>query len=663
LGLEPGSHFGPYTILEPLGRGGMATVFRAHDSALERDIALKVLPAQFVNDPTWGERFQREAKVIAKLEHPHIVPIYAVGIEGGTPWMSMRLVSGGSVSQIVEGGRIDAARAVRLLKGVARALDYAHGKAVIHRDVKPSNILLDEEERAYLADFGIARLMESSTFVTRSGLVTGTPQYMAPEQARSERAGHLCDIYSLGVVAYQLLTGRVPFTGESPVNVLMQHVMDPVPVPDRSIVSEPVADVLLRCLEKEPGQRWPSAGAFVDALDAAQAGVPPATIRAAARNRPGRGKTLPSPRPAVPREPLPPLPPLEPLTESRADDPGQGHADWVRTDAATSVFDPRWQVPLPIAVVTLAAVAGTALFLMIRLPMHDDPAPPVEPPAAAVSGTPTPEPDASPGPAAGSPSSTRRPPVEARRGDTWLNPQDGAVYVYLPPSEGFDRGCVPGDDECYPDESPRRRVALTEGLWLGRTEVTVEAYRRYAEAVGRSLPDPPTFNPEWSDPGQPIVSLTWEEASTFCEWAGGRLPTEAEWERAARGGGIGRLYPWGGAAPVCASGEPNGARFDDDAACAEQEPAAVGSYRPNDFGIFDMTGNVWEWCQDWYAPRYYASAPDADPQGPDSGSERVLRGGSANSVAVGLRLSLRNHLAPRVRSVFVGFRCAVNPAG
>src|SRR5574341_1994925 len=157
VSLVAGSTFGPYRIIDALGKGGMASVYKAYEAALDRYVALKILPGEFLHDENFAERFRREAKVIARLEHPNIIPIHAFGIEKGTPWMAMRMIPGGALSGLRHEGRLPRARTVAILKGVADALDYAHGKGVIHRDVKPQNVLLDEGDRVYLADFGIAR--------------------------------------------------------------------------------------------------------------------------------------------------------------------------------------------------------------------------------------------------------------------------------------------------------------------------------------------------------------------------------------------------------------------------------------------------------------------------------------------------------------------------
>jgi tRNA A-37 threonylcarbamoyl transferase component Bud32 len=276
VALVPGSTAGPYRIVEPLGRGGMASVYKAYEPALDRHVALKVLPREFLHDPDFAARFTREAKAIATLEHPNIVPIYSYGIDEaeGIPWMALRLVRGGSLSQLVRSQLrpLPLARSVEILGEVAEALDHAHSKGIVHRDVKPQNVLLDEAGRVYLADFGIAKMAESKGGLTATGMITGTPQYMAPEQAMGGRVGPLTDVYALGIVAYEMFTGRVPFAADTPVAIIMKHVHDPLPIPAPGQVPEPMLRAVLRCAAKKPEDRWPTAGAFVRALQAGLGG-------------------------------------------------------------------------------------------------------------------------------------------------------------------------------------------------------------------------------------------------------------------------------------------------------------------------------------------------------------------------------------------------------
>ena len=245
----------------------MAAVYQGFEPSLGREVAVKILPTEFLRDETFANRFLQEARVVASLEHPNIVPIYASGIDRGRPWMSMRLLNGGSLADVIDKGRLDREQILNILRDVASAVDFAHAKGVIHRDVKPSNVLLDEAGRAYVCDFGLARLMVGSDGWTQTGTVVGTPHYMAPEQALNTPIGSRYDVYSIGIVAYEMFTGTKPFTGDSPLGVLMQHANTPVPPPAPDVLSDDDFAVLLKALAKNPKDRWPTAGAFVSALE------------------------------------------------------------------------------------------------------------------------------------------------------------------------------------------------------------------------------------------------------------------------------------------------------------------------------------------------------------------------------------------------------------
>jgi len=270
-GLEPGTDFGPFRIEGLLGKGGMSTVYRAYEPELDRIVALKVLPAEFLHDETFAQRFRQEARVVAALEHPHIVPLYASGIDDGLPWMSMRLFAGGNLGTLLVDGPIDIERALGVLRAVAAALDYAHAHGVVHRDVKPSNILLDDAGHVCVGDFGLAHVMERSPVHTLTGLTAGTPHYMAPEQGLGRAVEAQTDVYSLGIVAYEMLTGRPPFDRPSPVAVAMKHVNEQPAVPSREQVPAHVWKVLQKALDKDPAYRWQTATAFVDATEHALA--------------------------------------------------------------------------------------------------------------------------------------------------------------------------------------------------------------------------------------------------------------------------------------------------------------------------------------------------------------------------------------------------------
>jgi len=255
-----------------LGEGGFAAVFRVRDKALRREVAVKVLDLGLTPSPELAERFVREARTVAQLEHEHIVPIYKVGgFQNEVLYIVMPCVNGPSLRQLLDKrGSLPINEAVRIARQVAAALGYAHREGVVHRDVKPDNILLDADGRVLMTDFGIAKAAEaaSASHLTTEGMVVGTPQYMSPEQATGDKVGTRSDIYSLGIVLYQMLAGSVPFDGESAQSILMkQATADPTPIRSiRRAVSVELAAVLDRMLAKDPAERYSTAAQLDNAL-------------------------------------------------------------------------------------------------------------------------------------------------------------------------------------------------------------------------------------------------------------------------------------------------------------------------------------------------------------------------------------------------------------
>ena len=267
MSLRAGTELGPYRIVECIGRGGMATVYKAHHAALDRFVAIKVLPDFFAEEPEYLERFQQEARSVARLKHPNILDVFDFGQDDGVTYLVLELVSGGTLTDRL-GGQMDLQDVVAILKPIAGALDYAHSQGVLHRDIKPSNILIHGDGTPVLADFGLAKMAESARKLTASGMVLGTPEYMSPEQAAGQQIGPPSDIYSLGIVAYEMLTGRVPFQADTPVAVLLSHLNSAVPAPHElsGELSRHLEAALRKALAKIPADRFRSASEFVAAL-------------------------------------------------------------------------------------------------------------------------------------------------------------------------------------------------------------------------------------------------------------------------------------------------------------------------------------------------------------------------------------------------------------
>lgn len=252
-----------YELKAKIGEGGMASVYRAHQQRLDRDIALKVLLPRFNQDADFAERFLREARIAAQLNHPNIVQIYDVDSADGQLFLSMELVSGGDLSRKLRSGE-NSQQAFTAFQELCRALDYAHQKGYVHRDIKPANILFREDGSLALSDFGIARAMHSDTNITRTGIVVGTPSYMSPEQAQGFELDGRSDLYSVAVIAYQYVTGQLPYTADSSISVAIKHISEPIPRLPQELSA--LQDFFDRALAKNPEQRFENGESFFDAF-------------------------------------------------------------------------------------------------------------------------------------------------------------------------------------------------------------------------------------------------------------------------------------------------------------------------------------------------------------------------------------------------------------
>ncbi len=546
-------------------------VYRARELELGRIVGPRILHAGLGGDPQLVERFRREAKAAGGLPHPAIVRVYQLGSAGGVHFISQEFVEGGSLAEWLHTQpRPAPRRAVEILLPVVEAVSSAHDRGILHRDLKPGNILLSSDGAPRLTDFGLARL-SSLARMTRTGTMMGTPSYMAPEQidGRRDEVGPWSDVYALGAILYTMLAGHPPFAGNG-LEDLFRKVLRESAAPPSATSSRIVPrldEICLACLAKKAQDRPANAGVLAkrlrEYLDAAR---------------------VASPGP----------PPPAPVQDGVRLPPG-----W--TDLGRNAQGHR----------------------------------------------------------------------QARR------PQDGGEMIWIPEG-GFEMGSPAdvADASVEADERPSRRVHV-RGFWIDRCEVTWRQWDSFdRQAASPIRPE----RPEWAADDHPVVNVSWDEARAYCAWVGGDLPTEAQWERAARGAG-GRRYPWGDDPP--GAGHANRA----DRRALEHPtawPWSTGSTRdaidrsttagPSPpppvrtpaarlpFGVLDLSGNVWEWCSDWYDAGAYGRGTDRDPVGPATGTTRVRRGGSWVDRPPGLRAADRYYLAPASRAAHIGFRCVVRPA-
>ena len=279
MSFNVGDNVGPYKIIEQLGQGGMATVYKAYHAALDRYVALKALHPAFGEDVTFSSRFQREARVVAKLEHPHIVPVYDYAEHEKRPYLIMKFIEGDTLKARLNQGPLTTEEIDKVVDSVGSALAYAHKQGILHRDIKPSNVLVAKDGEMYLADFGLARIAQSGESTLSSDMIMGTPQYISPEQAMGKKElDDGTDIYSFGVMLYEMVVGQVPFSADTPFSIIHDHIYTPLPLPQtiNPSVPEPVQRVLLKALAKERADRHANVSELVIAFKQAwrESGVP-----------------------------------------------------------------------------------------------------------------------------------------------------------------------------------------------------------------------------------------------------------------------------------------------------------------------------------------------------------------------------------------------------
>ena len=660
-------NIGRYEVIKELGKGGMAVVYLALDPFIKRQVAVKVLPKQYTHDPQFRVRFQREAEVIAALEHGFIVPVYDFGDHEGQPYLVMRYLPGGTLRDRLVNGALPVSEITPLFRNIASALDYAHKKGIVHRDIKPGNILFDSTGEASLSDFGIAKIQEATAAFTGTGNLIGTPAYMSPEQAMGEKnIDGRADIYSLGVVLFESLSGELPFKADTPMSIAIAHIQQPIPSllgrnPDLPPAFE---DIIRKALDKRPANRFQTAAALIQAMQdrgtvlksgrVLEEGTFLEPSPGTMLEPPLASSTLPSqPRPASIRRKIEPVyPPSHQNTPTQAPAPKQsGVSRLVSVGGAL------------LALLLCVGVVGGVAYGLIPNPFATSAvaviteAPATETPEAIITSViPSPSQTVNE-PAPTEPVLTEVPTeIASVLSSNEITDSKGIAMVLIQAGE-FSMG---GNDlSAEPDEKPLHTVNL-DAYYIDKFEVTNAAYIACVEDAGACKPpvqkDSFTRSKyygvvEYND--YPVVYVNWNMAKAYCEWRGARLPTEAEWEKAARGSDDGRNYPWG-------SGDDcQKANYSGPGGCYGGT-TTVGSYEvgKSPYEVYDMAGNVWEWVADWYSENYYQASPGNNPTGPDSGQSRVLRGGSWTRQEFDIRVSNRNKFAPTYNNFDIGFRCA-----
>jgi tRNA A-37 threonylcarbamoyl transferase component Bud32 len=466
-GLEPGFQLGHYRILRSLGSGGMADVYEAHDDHLDRIVALKILPVEYSRNPQLVARFQKEVRAAAKLNHRNIVTVFEVGGQDSYHYFSMRLLTGGDLRARIKRG-LSPAEALAILRELADAFSHAHARGFVHRDVKPENVMFDEQGFPVLTDFGIAKALDADTRMTRTGMTMGTPRYLSPEQASGKGVDARADLYSLGVILYEMLTGRPPYDAEESVAIIFKHVTEPVPVlPDVLLRFQPLLEKLMA---KDPNHRLASADELMRAIDAlgAQARDPlPSQVRTAENPL---VKDLPQPSPLRTPPPRTPRPAAAPTPAPAA----------ASGDVAVAPPARRSGVAVTVAAVAFG-IASLAVAIWVVMDGRSRPASPasaapatIPPPAVAEAET---APVQEPAPA----------PVEARPVE---QPRPQKPRVEQPRRETAAQAARPPAP--VPEEKPAP-AAATALQWGPCSDATLSGAQCATDAQGDLVKLPPGY--------------------------------------------------------------------------------------------------------------------------------------------------------------------------
>jgi serine/threonine protein kinase len=779
-----------YEILEVVGKGGMATVYKAKQLSLNRLVAIKVVHPNLIHDTEFLNRFHREAQMAASLNHPNIVMIYDEGSLNGVHFIAMEYLEGKDLHCILqEKGKLSVEHTISIIKPIAEALDFAHSKGLVHRDVKSANILVTDSGRPVLTDFGIAHAA-SGTKITLAGSVIGTPEYMSPEQAEGKDLDGRSDIFSLGIVMYECLTGKVPFKGDNPLTTIYGIINESTPSIKRLNSKIPgwLDSIVMCSLSKTPDARFPSGRILSEHLNERKTpsgsfskiqGKPIKNKSAKPDIKPETNKTNKtlvglivlfgiititstflyfsqksagglnkSNKNRSDKESLAGMIPLSDITglvndasilyndqkyeeamvkykEAQVLQPanqqvngkikeiddiiskrnevqrltvsadrffGKNDLSNARNDYAKILEidkqNEHSKEQLAIIDQKLGAITtsqnkrnfykyrakGDSLFRKqhyekakseyekaIKIKSNDSIKAVLNDIQFYITNNEVDSENlvikANKNLIAGKLSLAKDELVEALK----LQPGNSNIAKRLDSLEkaiqlriqsevnnnmilvqggSFEMGSEISAD----DQKPAHRVTLSP-FRIDKYEVSVKQYKLFCEFKGIAMPAAPEWG--WKD-DEPILNVKWEDARAFAMWAGKRLPTEAEWEYAALGGvsATGNKYSGSNSASAVATYNQ----------MTIIKPKPVESNSPNELGIFNMSGNVWEWCSDFYSPEFYKNANQDNPKGPATGTYRVIRGGAWNTSTKEIMVKNRAFHNGKYENS-VGFRC------
>lgn len=660
---------GKYEIIRELGRGGFGIVYEAKDLTLDRMVALKVLLPQLAADVEFVRRFQHEAKSLAKLEHPNIVPVYEINEVEGRYFIAMRYLPGGSMAdRLANKGPLLEGEVLSIARQLVAGLSHAHAKGLTHCDIKPNNILFDGKGNVLISDFGLARAAQSNSSGTSiMSAAAGTPSYMPPEMWEEGQVTPAVDQYSLACVLCEALTAKKLFDGDTTPRIMTKH-FQPLVLPEGIPVG--LREVFEKALSKNPDERYSNLNSFFTALEVSHGkehkfGVTPADNEVEKTPEASQETAEASSIDGTlgPKKPER----VDPAPKEPRKAPGRalllGIVAVLMIAVSTGIwanYQAKLKPPAPIQ-------SPAELFLPIATLTDALTGTPTETPWITPTKELTEEPIATPSilptidPTENllvvptiEPSEAQVSKTEPDYGETRIREMDGMKQVYVPAGK-FTMGSEDGAG----DEKPVHEVYL-DGYWIDKYEVSNAQYEKCVKEAGfcfsfgskSSTQEIYYGNPIYAD--YPKIFISWDSAKSYCDWVGGRLPTEAEWEKAARGDADERTYPWGEG--IDSQKANYGGNVGD--------TTRVGSYPTGEspYGVMDMAGNVWEWVSDLYQFNYYDTQAEwSNPTGASSGDYHILRGGSWNYGHDYQRVSIRYNMYRYLAVNNTGFRCVSSP--
>jgi formylglycine-generating enzyme required for sulfatase activity/tRNA A-37 threonylcarbamoyl transferase component Bud32 len=601
-----GQSIGRYQIIESIGRGGMAIVYRAYDTRLENYVAVKVIRKDAFSQNDFeriSKRFEQEAKLTASLAHPNIVKVIDYGEFNGYPFLVMPYISNETLRDRL-GKPLPWKEAITTILPIAKALSYAHKHGSVHRDVKPSNILISETGEPMLSDFGVAKVLfkEETQDFTTVGVGVGTPEYMAPEQGLGQNIDGRADLYALAIILFEMLSGTKPYRATTPLAVILKQINDPLPnlfslrpdVPDR------LGRVINKALSKNRDHRYADMDAFINAL--------------------------------------------EDLL--------------LLSDRKVKILAPFLRTKFSKLAIFLTSVVLIAALFIFFLVLKMNPADTTSneakltnemvPKDNLLAEQATTQLPTTTKYIVASPSPMMRITPTLGVGSKQDRSIDEMVMMYIPAGK-----FLMGSDHFLENQSPAHTVFLN-AFWIDQTEITNAMYYRCVDSGSCTEPaylfsytrEDYYYNKDYSD--FPVIYVSWKQANVYCDWVGGRLPTEAEWEKAARGVDNSD-YTWGNTAPDCSMMNFNDCYGDTLEVKSNQKDYSS-------YGVYDMGGNVAEWVADWYKETAYDQKEANNPTGPNSGVYRSVRGASWHSQDA--MATVRTAGYPIFTDDEDGFRCA-----